>query len=146
MTRKAVLGITALLLLGALPRAQADRAAGFKIIASPKVKGTAMSRQALAAVFLGKVDKWGDGTRITPIDLSATSPIRATFSETMLGMPTLGVRRYWEQRLVEGGGSPPMVKPSEEAVIAAVATNEGAIGYVSEDTPVPETVKMLVIQ
>ncbi|HVQ31601.1 MAG TPA: hypothetical protein VMV21_18530 [Vicinamibacteria bacterium] len=146
MKRKAVFGIGALLALAALPRAEADRSAGFKIIASPTVKGTAMSRQALAGVFLGKIERWGDGTRITPIDLSATSPIRATFSETMLGMPTLGVRRYWEQRLVEGGGSPPMVKPSEEAVIAAVATSEGAIGYVAEETPVPETVKLLVIQ
>jgi ABC-type phosphate transport system substrate-binding protein len=105
-----------------------------------------MSRQVLSAVFLGKAARWGDGTRITPVDLSAMSPVRATFSESILGMPTIAVRRYWEQRLMAGAGSPPMVKASEEAMIDAVAANEGAIGYVSQDLPVPETVKVLLVQ
>jgi hypothetical protein len=39
-----------------------------------------------------------------------------------------------------------MVKASEEEMIAAVASNSGAIGYVSEDLPVPETVKVLPVQ
>jgi ABC-type phosphate transport system substrate-binding protein len=146
MARKAVVGIGLLVLLAALPRAQAERAAGFKVIASPNVKGTSLSRQVLSAVFLGKVERWGDGTRITPVDLSAMSPVRGTFSETVLGMPTIAVRRYWEQRLMGGGGTPPMVKASEEAMIEAVAANDGAIGYVSAELPVPETVKVLAIQ
>ena len=147
MVKKAVSGIGTLLILMALPGADAKGASGFKVIASPQVKGTTMSRQMLAAVFLGKVERWGDGTRIVPIDLSAMSPVRATFSEATLGMPTLAVRRYWEGRLMGGGGGiPPMVKTSEEELIAAVAANQGAIGYVSEDVQLPESVKVLVVQ
>jgi ABC-type phosphate transport system substrate-binding protein len=138
--------MTALMLVLALPQVGASRSAGFKVIVSPNVKGSALSRQVLSAVFLGKAERWGDGSRIVPIDLSSTSPVRATFSEQMLGMPTIAVRRYWEQRLMAGAGSPPMVKASEEEMIAAVASNSGAIGYVSEDLPVPETVKVLPVQ
>lgn len=146
MLTRRLLGAGALLLLLPLPRAEAGTSPGVKIIASPSVKGSTLSQQVLAAVFLGKAERWGDGTRIVPIDLSAMSPVRANFSEAMLGMPTMAVRRYWEARLMGGGGSPPMVKASEEAVIEAVAANEGAIGYVSADLPVPGTVKVLAVQ
>ena len=146
MVKKAVIGISTLAILMALSAADAKGASGFKVIASPQVKGTTMSRQMLAAVFLGKVERWGDGTRIMPIDLSAMSPVRATFSEATLGMPTMAVRRYWEERLMGGGGIPPMVKTSEEELIAAVAASQGAIGYVSEDVQLPESVKVLSVQ
>jgi len=144
--RKALFGVTGLVLLLALPRAEADAPTPFKIIVNPGVKGASISKDVLAQVFLGRVERWGNGTRITPIDLSALSPVRAAFSEAMLGMPTTAVRRYWEQRLVSGGGRPPIVKTSEEAMISAVASEEGAIGYLPEATPVPETVRVILVQ
>jgi len=144
--RKALFRVTGLVLLLALPRAEADAPTPFKIIVNPGVKGASISKDVLAQVFLGRVERWGNGTRITPIDLSALSPVRAAFSEAMLGMPTTAVRRYWEQRLVSGGGRPPIVKTSEEAMISAVASEEGAIGYLPEATPVPETVRVILVQ
>lgn len=144
MLRNAVFAIAALLL--GLRLTEAGPSSPFKIIVNPKVSGSTMSRQIVAAVYLGKAERWGNGTPIKAFDLSAMSPVRAAFSEAMLGQPTMAVRRYWEQRLMAGGGSPPMVKPSEEAVIAAVAADEGAIAYVSEETPVPETVKVILVQ
>lgn len=146
MVGRALFAIMGLTLLLALPGAEADASAGFKIIVHPSVKGSGISKDLLSQVFLGRVQRWGNGTQITPVDLSAMSPVRAVFSETMLGMPTLAVRRYWEQRLVAGGGRPPMVKGSEEEMIAAVAAEEGAIGYLPQDTPVPETVRVILVQ
>jgi len=133
------------LILLASSHAAADRAVPFKVIAHVSVKGTTMSRETIAAIFLGKVEKWGDGTKILPIDLSATAPVRSSFSEAMLGMPTIAVRRYWEERLMKGGGRPPMVKASEEEMVAAVAATAGSIGYVSEEVVLPDTVKVLTV-
>jgi ABC-type phosphate transport system substrate-binding protein len=133
------------LLLSSLPAAAGEQA-GFKVIAHPSVAGATVSRAVLGAVFLGRVERWGNGTRIVPVDLSAMSSIRGAFSETVLGMPTVAVRRYWEQRLMSAGGTPPMVKGSDEAVIEAVAGNAGAIGYVSAETSIPETVRVLAVQ
>jgi ABC-type phosphate transport system substrate-binding protein len=111
MLRKAVIGAGLLLAL-IVPGGtgvEADTSGAFKVIVHPNVKGTNISRAVLAQVFLGKVERWGNGVPITPVDLSAMSPVRAAFSETMLGMPTGAVRRYWEQRLMSGVGSrPPM--------------------------------------
>ena len=146
MMRKALFAVTGLVLLLAVPGAEADGPAAFKVIVNPGVKGTAIRKDVLAQVFLGRVERWGNGTRITPIDLSAMSSVRGIFSEAVLGMPTNAVRRYWEDRLVAGGHRPPMVKTSEEAMIAAVAAEEGAIGYLPEATPIPETVRVILVQ
>jgi len=146
MVRRALISLAGLILLLAPPGAGADAPAGFKVIVHPGVKGDRITRDVLSQVYLGKVGRWGNGVPITPIDLSAMSPVRAAFSEALLGMPTTAVRRYWEQRLMSGGGRPPMVKTSVEDLIAAVAANDGAIGYLPEETPVPETVKVIVVQ
>jgi ABC-type phosphate transport system substrate-binding protein len=146
MPGKLLIAMVAFALLLASPRAGADAAGGFKVIVHPAVKGDSITRGVLSQVYLGKVARWGNGVPITPIDLSAMSPVRGAFSEAMLGMPTTAVRRYWEQRLMAGGGRPPMVKTAVEDVIAAVAANDGAIGYVPEETPVPENVKVIAVQ
>ena len=144
--RKTTFGVAGLVILGFLVRADADAArSGFKVIANPAVKGGTIARAVLAQVFLGRVERWGNGTPIAPIDLSAMSPVRAAFSEGMLGMPTAAVRRYWEQRLADGRRPPP-VKTSTEEMIAAVAAVEGGIGYVPADTLLPESVKVIEVQ
>jgi ABC-type phosphate transport system substrate-binding protein len=149
MPRRTLLVFVALLtvvgLPVVLPRVQAEAAIPFKVIVHLGVKGTSVSRDVVAQVFLGRVERWGDGTHITPFDLSTASPVRSAFSEALLGMPIAGVRDYWVKRLL-AGGRPPMVKGSEEEMIAAVAASPGAIGYVSESTALPETVKILRLQ
>jgi hypothetical protein len=145
MVRRGFVIAAGLILFLSLPKAQANAASGFKVIVNPGVKGASISRDVLAQVFLGRVERWGNGTPITPVDLSAMSSVRAAFSEEMLGMPMAAVRRYWEQRLV-AGHRPPMVKTSTEDMIAAVASEQGAIGYLPEETPVPDTVKVIQVQ
>jgi hypothetical protein len=54
------------------------------------------------------------------------------------------VRDYW-QRQIATGMMPPMVKSSDEEVIVFVASNAGAIGYVSADVTLPASVKVLTI-
>jgi ABC-type phosphate transport system substrate-binding protein len=79
-----------------------------------------------------------------PVDQSLRSPVRATFSEYVLNEPLEGIHALWRRKINEGV-RPPKVRSSDEEVIAFVAETKGSIGYVSLSTPLPPTVKALVL-
>jgi ABC-type phosphate transport system substrate-binding protein len=129
-------------LAGPRPAAAAD---SFKVIVNAKMAGRAISRETLSQVYLGRVERWGDGKPIAAVDLSTTSPVRAAFSQTVLGMSVLGVRQYWT-RTIATGHAPPMARSTDEDVIAFVSGRMGGVGYVSTDAVLPDSVHAVVVQ
>jgi len=134
--------VVSLCLLGA---ASARAAEPFKVIVNARMTGRAISRQSIAQVFLGRVERWGDGHAIAPVDLSTTSTTRAAFSQAVLDMSVLAVRQYWT-RTIASGHFPPPVRTADEDVIAFVAGRPGAIGYVSAEALLPDTVRVVAVQ
>jgi len=118
----------------------------FVVIVNPSVPGSTVHRADLAAVFLKKAVRWGDGSPATPIDQSGTSPVRRAFSETVFQMPVVAVLQYWQKQLLSPATTPvrvPLVKGSDEEVLAFVATTAGSVGYVSTGATVPPSVKVV---
>src|SRR6188474_1200963 len=115
----------------------------FVVVVNASVGGTTVHRADLAAVFLKKAVRWGDGSPANPVDQSGTSPVRKGFSESVLHMPVMGVVQYWGKQLVSMASSvrPPTVKASDDEVLAYVAKTTGAVGYVSSGTALPPGVK-----
>jgi ABC-type phosphate transport system substrate-binding protein len=115
------------------------------------VAGTSMRRSDLAAVFLKKAVRWGDGSPANPVDQSGTSPVRKDFSETVLHMPVMAVVQYWGKQLAAKASSmttaqrPPTVKRSDEEVLMYVAKTAGAVGYVSSGAALLPGVKAVSI-
>lgn len=116
----------------------------FRIIVNPNVKGNQIPKAALTQIFLKQAVKWGDGAAARPVDQSLRSPVRAAFSNQVIGQMIVGVQTYWIRRMSEGV-TPPPVKPTDEDIIAFVASTQGAIGYVSSTTPLPDTVKVISV-
>jgi len=141
---KSRLAATLVLIALAGPR-PATAADAFKVIVNARMTGRTVSRETLSQVYLGKVERWGDGKPITAVDLSTTSPVRAGFSQTVLGMPIVSVRMYWT-RTITSGHTPPMARSTDEDVIAFVASRTGAVGYVSADAVLPDTVHTVAVQ
>jgi len=144
--------VRALLLLawGALLLAGAGRveaADSFVVIVNASVAGTSVHRSDLAAVFLKKAVRWGDGSAATPVDQSGTSPLRKEFSEAVLQMPVMAVVQYWGRQLTSMAAStrPPTVKASDGEVAAYVARTAGAVGYVGTHTTLPAGVKAVAV-
>ena len=127
--------------------AAAQAADSFVVIVNSSVTGTTVHRADLAAVFLKKAVRWGDGTDAHPVDLSAASPVRKGFSENVLHMPVMAVVQYWGRQLVSVASSvrPPTVKGSDEEVMVYVAKTSGAVGYVASGTVLPPGVKAVTI-
>src|SRR5688500_3170493 len=91
----------------------------FKVVAHPNLAGQKIRREVLAQIYLGNAERWGDGKRIVAVDQSSTSAVREAFSGTILGMPVDGVKWHW-MRIVRTGKRPPMIKGSDEDVLAFV--------------------------
>jgi ABC-type phosphate transport system substrate-binding protein len=141
-----IVGCALLALTSAVGSARAEQSLeAFKVIVNPGVAGGMVNRGVLAEIYLGKAQRWGDGTRIVPVDLSATSAVREAFSTAVLGMPVDAVKVHW-LRTIHSGKLPPRIKPSDQDVIAAVAAEPGGVGYVSSDAIVPETVHVVAVQ
>lgn len=129
-------------LAGPRPAAAAD---AFKVIVNARMTGRTVSRETLTQVYLGKAERWGDGKPVTAVDLSTTSPVRASFSQTILGMSVVSVRMYWTRTMVSDH-FPPTVRSSDEDVIAFVGARSGSVGYVSADAVLPDSVHVVTVQ
>jgi ABC-type phosphate transport system substrate-binding protein len=127
---------------GESPAAASDP--DFRVIVHPEVPGTQIPRSVLSSIFLREAARWGDGIAVSPVDQSLKSPVRAAFSNVVLKTPVEGISSLWHKKMIRGI-TPPPVKSSDEDVVAYVAKNRGAIGYVSVGAALPTTVKSINI-
>jgi ABC-type phosphate transport system substrate-binding protein len=122
-----------LVLALAMPNAWAiDRP--FVVITAPGATEHHLTRESISLIFKRKQKYWENGTRIQPVNLPTTHPLRRAFSQTILGQTPEALEDYWREMYFHGV-LPPYVLASEEAVILFVGSTPGAIGYVSACVP-----------
>jgi len=143
--RVARAAICGLVLITSVSIANAASDQPFKVVVNASVQGKRIQKETLKDIFLRKTVRWGDGSPSQPVDLGLTSPVRLQFIERVLGLSAVAVQQYWVGQITKGT-QPPPVKQNEEEVIAFVATQPGAIGYVSAATVTPQTVRVLEIE
>jgi len=117
----------------------------YKVVVHPGNAATALTRQELSAIFLGRKTAWADGTRAVPIDQVEASPVREAFSRTVHGRKPASVKSYWLQLLFSGRGVPPVEKAGDDQVLEAVRARAGAVGYVAAGART-EGVKVLQVR
>jgi len=120
-------------------------AGGFQIVVHPSVDGSKISRSVLAGIYQKEMIRWGDQSRIHPVDQSSHAPVRQAFNQEILGRSLGEVQSYWTQRMAVDREIPPPTKASDEAVLEFVAGKKGAIGYVSGGIDLPPGVKLLAV-
>ena len=119
------------------PAVVADPAApgpAFLIIVHPTNNVGAVDRDFVRDAFLKKVATWRNNETIRPVDLQRRLPLRARFTRDLLQKTPTQLRSYWNRLIFSGKGVPPPELASEEAVVAYVLANRGAVGYVSPGT------------
>lgn len=117
----------------------------FRVIVNSAHPATTIRRAQLVDVFLKKVNRWGDGSAIQAVDLSTKSPVRAAFSKEGLGQSIDAVVNYWQRQILSGRERPPIVKSSDDEVVAFVGSLAGGIGYVSPGATLTDKVKAIKI-
>ena len=124
----ALLGVAA---LGSaeLLRAQGDES--FRVIVNAANPVSTLSKGEASRMFLKRTLSWKHGGQVAPVDLGQNAGARQSFSLTVLGKDVPTVKGYWQQLIFTGRGVPPIEKSTEAEVVAFVAANPNAIGYVS---------------
>ena len=84
-------------------------------------------------VIAMRVHQWPDGTPIKVFVLQDQNPTHNEFCKSILGMFPYQLRRIWDRQVFSGTGAAPVVVNSEQEMLNAVASTEGAIGYISLD-------------
>ena len=103
-----------------------------------------VKKSVLARHFLKKTTRWDSGTRVVPIDLTVSNPVRQEFSEGVLQKSPHEVEEYWIAESLTGGKAAPEIVSDSDFVKKRVAADAGALGYVDK-TQVDETVKVVEI-
>ena len=136
--------LPALALLAGASQPSVGADAGVRVIVNPQVKGSVITRTALTQIFLKQAPRYADGAAAQPVDQSVKSQVRNAFSNRILGQAIIEVQVYWQRKMSQGV-TPPPVRTTDEDVLSYVAQTPGAIGYVSNTVPLPETVKTIEV-
>ena len=121
----------ALLLVVGLFAARAGQAqTATRVIVSPDVEVTSVTRAEIARIYLGKKTFWDSGARIELSLLDEESPLTESFLEENLKKTVRQFRAYWKRHLFSGQGTAPKTFATSKQVADFVAANPGAIGVV----------------
>src|SRR5215207_7463923 len=137
--------MTLVVCLAALLGAKPAQAQAYRVVVNAANPTTALSKGDLARVYLKKQTTWKSGGTVAVVDQSPKAAVRAQFSMQVLGRDVPTMKNYWQQSLFSGRGVPPVEQPSDEQVLNFVASNQGAIGYVSANAQLPSGVKVVEI-
>jgi len=127
------------------PRSTPAAEASFRVVANTDAKGAAISRKVLAGVYRGEAVRWTNGISMRPVDQSARSTIREAFTREVLGQSIQEQQSFWLKQISAGRRNPPLVKVTDEEVLAFLVANPGAVSYVSETASIPAGLKTLAL-
>jgi ABC-type phosphate transport system substrate-binding protein len=90
----------------------------------------ALDKKSVQRVFLGKEKKFSNGKEVLPINQVPSSAARGSFDTDTLGRSSTQIAAYWSKLVFTGKGIPPKELDNDAAVLAIVADNPNAIGYI----------------
>jgi ABC-type phosphate transport system substrate-binding protein len=114
-------------------------------VVSAKSRVTALTRDQVADIFLGKTSRFPDGSQAVPIDQIEGSAARDEFYLKFAGKSPAQVKAYWSKIIFTGRGQPPREVSSGLEEKKRVVENPNAIGYI-ERSLVDGSVRMLLAQ
>ncbi len=143
--KRVFLGFSIVAILFVCGFTHAQDAINFKVIVNTSNAVATMSKAQTSKLFLKKKTKWENGSKVVPVDLAESSPVRVEFSKAIHGKSVSSIKSYWQKLIFSGRAVPPPIKASDPEVVNFVKANRGAIGYVSADASIAD-VKVLKIK
>lgn len=105
----------------------------------------AISIPVLRQAYLGRRTRLA-GKRLRCLDLPAGSPARDAFARAVIGRSERAMERYWLRQALSGGAPPPR-EADTAGMLALVAREVGALGYLEwKGQPPPAGVRVLALE
>lgn len=129
--------------LGVSASAHADMA----VIVNAKNPLKSLNEDEVRQIFLGRMRLFpGTRTNVDPVDQDASAPGFIHFYRHVANLTPMALQRLRAMYLFSGKGLLPKIQASEAEVVAFVAKNPNAIGYVHKEHLTPEVKSVLVIR
>lgn len=109
-------------------------AGSVKVVANKGLGLESVSRSELQQIFLGKVVTWSNGKKAVPVTLKGGA-VHDEFLKTHMGKSPSQYDTFWKQAIFTGTGRPPKALGSDADVVKFVSSTEGAVGYISAESP-----------
>lgn len=117
----------------------------FKVVVNSSSSVSALTKARVSRLFLKKVTRWDNNSKVLPVDQLEKSAVRQAFSREIHNKDVTAIKSYWNTALFAGRATPPPELASDEEILSYVRSNAGAIGYVARSTSVGEDVKVVEV-
>lgn len=105
---------------------------------------TQLSREEVINLFMGRQKRLGAGLSVQPVDQVKPPETWTRFYKLLVNKDLSEINAYWSRLFFSGQSQPPRKAQSAEEVLALVATNKGAIGFV-EKGKVDKRVRVVLV-
>jgi ABC-type phosphate transport system substrate-binding protein len=152
ISRSLALAVGLALLVGAVPAAPTADAqtkqARLMLVVNAENKLGRLDRGTLRQIYLGQTTFWANQVRIRPYNRVHDGAAGKPFFRDVLGMTPARYRHTWQKQQLSGQGVAPEVVASAASIVAKVAANAGAIGYIldTEASAVDERVRLIPLE
>ena len=89
-----------------------------------------LDKATITRLFLNKAKAFPSGTQAEPVALEEGKAVTDEFNGKVLNKTASQLTAFWSKLVFTGKGQPPKSLGSDAEVIAEVASNPGAIGFV----------------
>ena len=137
--------LPALALIVGASRVEAQRSS-FVVVAHESNPISAVKSDELSKMFLKKITVWRTKQPVVVVDQAETTKIRQQFSRDVHHRDLQSIQSYWQTQIFSGRAVPPQQRGSDAEVMAFVAGNPNAIGYVSATSTLAPGLKVLTIE
>jgi ABC-type phosphate transport system substrate-binding protein len=103
-------------------------------VVSSKSTVTALSKNQVADIFLGRVSRFPDGEPVVPIDQAEGSAARDEFYARFADKSPAQLKAHWSKIIFTGRGQPPKEVSNSIDVKKAVVQNPNTIGYIEKNS------------
>lgn len=136
--------LVAFLVTAALSPATTVRANEVAAVVSTKLKVVSLTTDQLSDIYLGRSNRFPDGTIAIPCDLAEGSPLREVFYTRVLGKSQAQIKAHWSKIIFTGRGQPPRQVTSSGEAKRLAADNPGVVCYIEADAVDPSVRAVLV--
>ena len=137
---KSILTVLAAALIYTTPAVAAE----FVVIVNKANPVAHLPKSIVAKYFSMDLVFWDDGKKVIPVDLVDSNPLARQFAQAILEMDLDKKRRIWLTKIFAGKAAPPQQLKTDEAVIAVVSAEPGAIGYIAKSS-FTDKVKIVIV-
>ena len=131
--------LLAILLTGAATVQTQTHVERVLVVANLADRSLQLSQREVRSLFMGRASDAG----LKVIFLTPDNLTRVLFNTKVMGLAESRIQAYWAQMRFSGRKRPPREFEDEATALRYVLANEGAVGYFSQDTPLPEGLTVL---